>query len=190
MDVEVTHSSESYNSSSQSLTPPPLPASPIIIPSDPGPLHRKYSLRHRSAKQLNPFQYDKRLYKRQLQGMPEAIVKDPTLGRTGRKERYRGEGEDDWEQEEDPGPEGNENEEWRARERRNEKQLEREAQDAKMRRFGIRLASSEDETLKDISRTDALWKEGQIIRGKKRKRGPRYSSMMAEVDSAQVRHVF
>ncbi|KAG9312886.1 Mus7/MMS22 family-domain-containing protein [Chiua virens] len=47
---------------------------PIEIPEDPQPLAR-YSLRRREPRQLNPYAYDKLLYKQQLKSHPDAIVK-------------------------------------------------------------------------------------------------------------------
>lgn len=47
---------------------------PVEIPEDPQPLSR-YSLRRREARQLNPYAWDKLLYKQQLKSHPDAIVK-------------------------------------------------------------------------------------------------------------------
>lgn len=60
-------------------SPPPVilprvPSPPVEIPEDPQPLGR-YSLRRRQARQLNPYAYDKLLYKQQLKSHPDAIVK-------------------------------------------------------------------------------------------------------------------
>ena len=129
--------------------------------------------------------------------MPEAIVKDPNLGgeRAGRKERYHEEGENDWEQGEgDPDAEGDGDEEWRAGEKRKEKQLQREALEAKMREFGINFESSEeDEVLMKMGRARNQQAErgNMHMRGKKRKRGLRVHKfpMDVELEKAQVRHM-
>lgn len=181
------------SSQNQTANTSALPRSPILVPLDPEPQHRTYSLRHRSAKQLNPFEYEKRQYKRQLRGMPEAIVKDPNLRRGGRRERYDGEGQNDWDQ---AGADADENEEfmdteWRAREKRREKQLEREALKANLLELGIVLESSEDDVvLGGMSGDDAPQKEGQITRGKKRKKRLRVHRfpMATELENSQVRH--
>ena len=54
--------------------PPRVHSPPVEIPEDPQPLNR-YSLRRREARQLNPYAYDKLLYKQQLKSHPDAIVK-------------------------------------------------------------------------------------------------------------------
>ena len=54
--------------------PPRAHSPPVQIPEDPQPLSR-YSLRRREARQLNPYAYDKLLYKQQLKSHPDAIVK-------------------------------------------------------------------------------------------------------------------
>lgn len=186
------------------LTPPPpsQPSSPrispfhspspIINPLDLDPQHRKYSLRNRSAKQLNPFEYDKRQYKRLLRDIPEAIVKDPNLGggRGGRKQQHCEEGEHDWEQGEgDADAEGDGDEEWRAQEKRREKQLRREALEARMGEFGIDLESpEEDDVSLDIGGADDQPAEGGNMRGKKRKRRRKVQEfpMVAELENQQV----
>ncbi|KIK80889.1 hypothetical protein PAXRUDRAFT_833254 [Paxillus rubicundulus Ve08.2h10] len=55
---------------------PDLPAydAPPVVPEDLPPLGR-YSLRRREARQLNPYAYDKLLYKQQMKSNPDAIVK-------------------------------------------------------------------------------------------------------------------
>ncbi|KAF8557733.1 hypothetical protein OG21DRAFT_1601471 [Imleria badia] len=67
-----------HSLSSRSNLPPAIPPrvhSPLVeIPEDPHPLGR-YSLRRREARQLNPYAYDKLLYKQQLKSHPDAIVK-------------------------------------------------------------------------------------------------------------------
>ncbi|KAH0836569.1 cell differentiation family, Rcd1-like-domain-containing protein [Lanmaoa asiatica] len=63
---------------SRSNLPPAIPhpvrSPPVEIPEDPQPLGR-YSLRRREARQLNPYAYDKLLYRQQLKSHPDAIVK-------------------------------------------------------------------------------------------------------------------
>ncbi|KAF9221440.1 hypothetical protein BS17DRAFT_785404 [Gyrodon lividus] len=49
-------------------------SAPLVIPEDLHPLSR-YSLRRREARQLNPYAYDKLLYKQQMKSNPDAIVK-------------------------------------------------------------------------------------------------------------------
>ena len=56
------------------LSPPPPPAIPFVIPEDSEPPNR-YSLRRRQARQLQPYAYDKALYKAQMKANPDAIVK-------------------------------------------------------------------------------------------------------------------
>jgi hypothetical protein len=46
-----------------------VPDQPVI------PIESRYSLRTRNAKQLNPYVYDQLLYKKQMQAIPDAIVK-------------------------------------------------------------------------------------------------------------------
>ncbi|OCB85427.1 hypothetical protein A7U60_g7436 [Sanghuangporus baumii] len=62
-----------------------------------GMASRRYSLRARQARQLNPYEYDKRLYKQQMKRLPDAIVKviSPHRHAPGRTHRHRESGEDD-----------------------------------------------------------------------------------------------
>ncbi|EJD07436.1 uncharacterized protein FOMMEDRAFT_164408 [Fomitiporia mediterranea MF3/22] len=57
---------------------------------------RRYSLRARQARQLNPYEYDKRLYKQQMKRLPDAIVKvvSPRRHTPGRTHRHRHGSED------------------------------------------------------------------------------------------------
>ena len=48
---------------------------------------RRYSLRNRADKQLHPYEYDKKLYKRQMRGNPDAIVKLRSPGPEARRTR-------------------------------------------------------------------------------------------------------
>lgn len=66
--------------SSPSNLPPRVHSPPAGVPEDPQPLGR-YSLRRREARQLNPYAYDKLLYKQQLKSHPDAIVKFRGPGR-------------------------------------------------------------------------------------------------------------
>ena len=54
--------------------PPVIPSPPIVIPEDLEPANR-YSLRRRQARQLQPYAYDKAMYKAQMKANPDAIVK-------------------------------------------------------------------------------------------------------------------
>ncbi|KIJ20769.1 hypothetical protein PAXINDRAFT_6551 [Paxillus involutus ATCC 200175] len=64
-----------FSPTSQSNSPLPLPSrSSPDIPEDQHHLGR-YSLRRREARQLNPYAYDKLLYKQQMKSNPDAIVK-------------------------------------------------------------------------------------------------------------------
>ncbi|KAG0694427.1 Mus7/MMS22 family-domain-containing protein [Suillus ampliporus] len=75
------------------LLPPPIPPSPhLVIPEDTEPINR-YSLRRREARQLQPYAYDKALYKAQMKANPDAIVK--FLSPQHRE--MHGEGESQWE---------------------------------------------------------------------------------------------
>lgn len=47
----------------------------IVMPDSAEPSHGRYTLRTRQAKQVNPYAYDKLLYKRQMRSNPDAIVK-------------------------------------------------------------------------------------------------------------------
>ena len=98
----------STNSRSPSLTPPPATQSPRSVVSSLSPNRdswraaslqeqepvlnppldldlagnsRRYSLRARQARQLNPYAFDKALYKQQLRHNPDAIVKMRSPGR-------------------------------------------------------------------------------------------------------------
>ncbi|KZS94435.1 hypothetical protein SISNIDRAFT_453345 [Sistotremastrum niveocremeum HHB9708] len=61
-------------SSGSSSPPPPQPTSPAAQIEEGNPFGR-YQLRNRSNKQLNPYEYDRRMYRKALQAVPEAIVK-------------------------------------------------------------------------------------------------------------------
>ncbi|KAJ8515721.1 hypothetical protein ONZ45_g6879 [Pleurotus djamor] len=96
----------------RSTTPssPLTPASPSILPAQhpppaPQPVHEqvvdveippdieptsRYSLRTRQAKQIRPYAYDKTLYKHQMHGNPEAIVKFVSPSRRRSKSRTDG----------------------------------------------------------------------------------------------------
>ncbi|KAF8524175.1 Mus7/MMS22 family-domain-containing protein [Gautieria morchelliformis] len=182
--LPLTQPSPSRNPLTSPSNPSPSPASLVVIPPDPEPHQRTYSLRHRSAKQLNPFQYDKQQYKNQLRGVPEAIVKDPNMdgGRGGRKERYRQQGETYLER-----GEVDADDEWRAREKRREKQLEREALDAKLREYGISESSEDGEVLMEPDVVDQQG-EGDHLRGKKRRRRLRIQEfpMAAELKNTRA----
>lgn len=54
--------------------PPIIPSPPFVIPEDLEPANR-YSLRRRQARQLQPYAYDKAVYKAQMKANPDAIVK-------------------------------------------------------------------------------------------------------------------
>ncbi|KAF8579909.1 hypothetical protein K439DRAFT_1394210 [Ramaria rubella] len=173
------------------LSPSPGPTqgtalSPIVIPPDPEPPGRAYSLRRRSAKQLNPFEYDRRRYKHQLRSMPEAIVKDPNLDDTrgARKDRYREETRRDSKHIEEDGND-DEDDEWHARETRRDRRREREAQDAKMRELGIELMSPEDEhdVLEKVSISTDKHGEESRPKGRKRKRAIRIFPLANELES-------
>ena len=100
-----THNAEA--APSRISTPP----ADFVDPGSPngGDATRRYSLRTRQARQLNPYKYDKHMYKRQLRGIPEAIVK---LTSPRRKSRHEGHG--DWN---DDNPiQETQDDEWRAEE--------------------------------------------------------------------------
>lgn len=163
---------------------------PTEIPQDVDPSCRKYSLRNRSAKQLNPFQYDKRLYTRLLKSVPEAIVKDPNQGRHGRRDRYE-EAEEDAEIFE-PDAEDDEEEQWRLRQKRKEeRQRHRERQkvvDARLREMGIVFLSDDNgDEIHDIAISDDQAKFPEK-RGKKRKREsrPHRFPMQIPMDNERV----
>ena len=66
---------------------------------DGGTTNRRYSLRARQARQLNPYEYDKRLYKLQMKRLPDAIVKvvSPRRRHSGHaRVRHNDGGEDDF----------------------------------------------------------------------------------------------
>lgn len=60
-----------------SRPPPPSPPPPDIPPDN------RYSLRRRDPKQLHPYEYDKKLYKRMMRGNPDAIVRLRSPGAEG-----------------------------------------------------------------------------------------------------------
>ncbi|KAI6164406.1 Mus7/MMS22 family-domain-containing protein [Pisolithus thermaeus] len=64
-----------------------------IIPEDTEHRSVRYSLRRRDPRQLNPYAYDKLLYKRQMRSNPDAIVKflSPKKKSHGHQEHYEGE---------------------------------------------------------------------------------------------------
>lgn len=142
-----------------------------IIPLDPDPPSRKYSLRDRSAKQLNPFEYDKRQYQRLLRHMPEAIVRRTLFG--GSHKVHREDQDDDWvesqniEEEETQVQEVHQNEKERREQRRQMDQL--------LRDLNLTVPSSDDD-LDSISselekeRNTTHPNDAQGSRGKKRKR--------------------
>ncbi|OSC97472.1 hypothetical protein PYCCODRAFT_1377056 [Trametes coccinea BRFM310] len=60
----------------------------VDFPGESADLHDgRYSLRARKARQLNPYEYDKMLYKRQMRANPEAIVKVVSPPRPRRRHR-------------------------------------------------------------------------------------------------------
>ncbi|KAI6149743.1 Mus7/MMS22 family-domain-containing protein [Pisolithus tinctorius] len=63
---------------------------PPIIPEDTGNQSVRYSLRRRDPRQLNPYAYDKLMYKRQMRSNPDAIVKflSPKKKSHGHQEHY------------------------------------------------------------------------------------------------------
>ncbi|KAI6044231.1 Mus7/MMS22 family-domain-containing protein [Pisolithus marmoratus] len=63
---------------------------PPIIPEDTEHRSVRYSLRRRDPRQLNPYAYDKLLYKQQMRSNPDAIVKflSPTKKSHGHEEHY------------------------------------------------------------------------------------------------------
>ncbi|KAF9245333.1 Mus7/MMS22 family-domain-containing protein [Melanogaster broomeanus] len=63
----LPHSSGSALSLPADNVPPAIPEDPYDV--------RRYSLRRREARQLNPYAYDKVLYKQQMKSNPEAVVK-------------------------------------------------------------------------------------------------------------------
>ncbi|EJD43733.1 hypothetical protein AURDEDRAFT_185329 [Auricularia subglabra TFB-10046 SS5] len=67
---------------SPALPPAREPSAPPEIPPE-----TRYSLRHRQAKQLRPYEYDKKVYKHQMRGNPDAIVKLRSPGGTERSVR-------------------------------------------------------------------------------------------------------
>ena len=50
---------------------------------------RRYSLRARQARQLNPYEYDKLLYKQQMKRLPDAIVKVVSPRKNGARRAHR-----------------------------------------------------------------------------------------------------
>ncbi|KAI6112835.1 Mus7/MMS22 family-domain-containing protein [Pisolithus sp. B1] len=68
-------------------------SNPPIIPEDTEHRSVRYSLRRRDPRQLNPYAYDKLLYKRQMRSNPDAIVKfsSPKKKSHGHQEHYEGE---------------------------------------------------------------------------------------------------
>jgi len=192
------------------LTPlPPMRSSPasdhaeplrtketIEIPPDTDAPNRKYSLRNRSAKQLKPFEYEKRQYKHLLRAVPEAIVKDPSASgmHSGRRRRY--EGEEDATQIELEGEEEDvdvQREKERRRQIRLGKQKAQENRTVILREFGITLSESEEEdgvgaiqVSQDGANTDFS------PRGKKRKREhkPKDFPMPARKEAREVSGIF
>lgn len=125
------HPTETPNASSSRLQSPPLDNNPphLISPDrDTFNLaaHGRYSLRTRQAKQVNPYAYDKQLYKRQMRSNPDALVKVVSPLRP-KRHGHREHGERDGSGEE--GDEEYEEEEARseARQRRKEKSRSRSA---------------------------------------------------------------
>lgn len=89
------------DSTAPSPSPSPsqrLPPHRPIIPPAPPPVELadhsdgRYSLRARQARQLNPYEYDKRLYKQQMRANPEAIVKVVSPPRPRKTHRSRSAG--------------------------------------------------------------------------------------------------
>ncbi|KIK23682.1 hypothetical protein PISMIDRAFT_679140 [Pisolithus microcarpus 441] len=66
---------------------------PLIIPEDTEHRSVRYSLRRRDPRQLNPYAYDKLLYKQQMRSNPDAIVKflSPKKKSHGHQDHYEGE---------------------------------------------------------------------------------------------------
>ncbi|KAG6334435.1 hypothetical protein ID866_4656 [Astraeus odoratus] len=66
---------------------------PPLIPEDTELSAVRYSLRRRDPRQLNPYAYDKLLYKQQMRSNPDAIVKfaSPTRRSHGHREEYEDE---------------------------------------------------------------------------------------------------
>ena len=91
---------------------------------------RRYSLRTRQARQLNPYQYDKALYKQQLKSNPEAIVSvlSPTRRRRGSPKQHESERGSGSEAEVEPAEEEDREEErfWRRLEKRRAVDVERD----------------------------------------------------------------
>ncbi|GJJ11453.1 hypothetical protein Clacol_005686 [Clathrus columnatus] len=170
---EANPSSEDQDRVAQSPSPR------IIIPPD--ITSRKYSLRNRSAKQLNPFEYDKRQYKQLLRHLPEAIVRRTLLGGDHgehRREHHGEDQDDDWM--ESQNVDSRELDESQVRqEQQNEeaKRLRRERRriaDELMKELNLTLPSSDD----DLPMTVEFEKQPKLTvnnnaqehRGRKRKR--------------------
>ncbi|KAL5531552.1 hypothetical protein ACEPAG_4429 [Sanghuangporus baumii] len=97
----VSHSPNRAERSDNVGSKPPLGDSETDLHSaledHDGMASRRYSLRARQARQLNPYEYDKRLYKQQMKRLPDAIVKviSPHRHAPGRAHRHRESGGDD-----------------------------------------------------------------------------------------------
>ena len=136
------------------------------------------------------------MYKRQLRGMPEAIVKDPMMRQRGRRDHYwegsegSGGGAHDWKN--GSGEEGEDwDEDWRRREKR-EKLVEQEAVEVMMRQLGLVLpSSSEDDALLAAGSGNDL-RACAKKRGKKRKRmvKTRKFPMAVGPEGTTVRYMF
>ncbi|KAL1950542.1 hypothetical protein VTO73DRAFT_5666 [Trametes versicolor] len=83
---------------SRSGSPPqprPAPPAPQMVAEPVDHADGRYSLRTRQARQLNPYEYDKRLYKQQMRANPEAIVKVVSPPRPRRHHRSTSAGAND-----------------------------------------------------------------------------------------------
>ncbi|KAJ8094692.1 hypothetical protein PM082_010698 [Marasmius tenuissimus] len=146
--------------------PVPMEDEAFIIPPDPDEPRARYSLRERTNQQLQPYLYDKALYRAQLRNVPDAIV---TMKSPGRRERHRGP-EDRYEDEEsqDRGYEASDNggdEEDGPRRRRSKSR----SQDPTNGAIPL-LSESDDETRK---RSAAYIQEWKKLEKKRRKESAR-----------------
>ncbi|TBU23731.1 Mus7/MMS22 family-domain-containing protein [Dichomitus squalens] len=89
--ARVPSSSPSQTAALSRQQDPPLSVAEIVAFENAAAAaeRARYSLRARNARQLNPYEYDKLLYKRQMRAAPEAIVKVVSPPRPRRRQRSK-----------------------------------------------------------------------------------------------------
>lgn len=149
--------------SQQQQQQPPIPPSVLQELAQEDADQSRYSLRTRNARQINPYQFDSRMYKRQMRANPDAIVKVVSPPRAGRRQRSASRSphgnssgaEDEYRADDDDGADESQTQtQWKGKERAAESGMVDKSDEEARLPVALREALSSDEDLDLVQLVD------------------------------------